>query len=94
MQTQKGQTITPISSRLLPRLALSCLKNHKEGYPQIPNSTTNPESQDYPLPISKDAAPHLEVDEINRLAKAWCELMIEHRQVKSNRAITVIPGEN
>lgn len=94
MQTQKGQSISPFPTGLLPRLALSCLKKHKVGYKEIHPNTANQETPGCPLPISKDAAPHLKVDEINRLAKAWCELMIEHRQSTNLRAIISIPGEN
>ena len=76
MQEQKGQSTTPLSTRLLPRLTLSCLKNHKVRCESKSPHTTNPASPSFPLPILKDAGPRPSLDELDRLAKAWCGMVL------------------
>lgn len=66
------------------------LMRHKQGYKDKLTTTTNQASPSCPLPISKDTAPRLKVDEISRLAKAWCGLILGFIQER-NRVNSSVP---
>lgn len=51
-------------------------RRHKERYQEKIINTTSQETPSCPLPILNNMVPPLEGDEINRLAKSWCELIL------------------
>lgn len=86
MQTHTGQS----STQPLTPSGLTCSKKHKVRCENKSVHTPNQASPSCPLPISNNAVPHLETDEINRLAKAWCGLILGFIQER-NRVNSSVP---
>ena len=86
MQVQTGQSsIQPLSPS-----GLACPKKHKVGYQEKYPNTTNQASPSCPVTISNNAVPRLEADEINHLAKTWCEMILGFIQERNR--LTQVQG--
>lgn len=89
MPTQAGQS----SIQPPPPSGLACPKKHKVRCENKSSNTTNQASPSCGVTFSKDSTPIPQVDEINRLAKAWCELVfgfIEERN-RTNSSVPFSP---
>lgn len=78
------------SNTSLPYSGLACPKKHKVRYESKSSNTTNQASPSCPLPISKDTDPRPQADEINRLAKTWCSVVLGFIQERNR--LTQIQG--
>ncbi|HSV94747.1 MAG TPA: hypothetical protein VLH94_02075 [Spirochaetia bacterium] len=65
-------------------------ENHKQGYVEARGILPDLANYNCPLLLPKDTLPHIEQEEVNRLAKVWCELILgkvlEDRRNKTIRS--------
>ena len=93
----------PTTTNLIHKLASEKIKGvasssgHKVRYENKSVHTPNQASPSCPLPISNNAVPRLETDEISRLAKAWCGLILgfiqERNLVNSSVPFSPLQGK-
>lgn len=95
--TKSNQIHTSLSGFETNKLAQSC--RSKRGISVKTNNSIKGNGLEKLCKQTKDAAPRLAKGEINRLAEAWCELLLrqlqeEKTQLSIERAISVNTGEN
>lgn len=85
--TKVNQTHKPISKAGTEKLAQSCSSITYREISRKPNNSIKQTQLTCPLPNPKDTRPPLIKEEINELAKVWCELLLGQIQEVRNQPV-------